>query len=439
VPISGDSGSETTQKTDEIATERKSILDTLREEGYFTTSAPREEIATFREPEPITTTAEPTTKRPRRRKLKIRPASVNEIQLIGLDDLIANDLPSQVKHAVKKKLFEPLFNTNSFKVKKNSRVNTGEDNEVDVNERPRTLAHKFRNKVNFKSDGIARKEVVDKDGTVRGSYSYKDPSGKLITVKYTAGKDGFKLDRNPGGKAQGKRKGLRRLKVQVKRPRAKPSNRADTKAWIDSLFARTASPPRSTTITTTTTTTPPPPPPTEATTPLPPPPPAAPRRRERVHQRQQQSFSPQQQNFGRQQQQQFAPQQQQTRFQNFPEQPRSQSSFSRAQQRFQEQPRSQPRFQEEPRSQQQFRGQPRVQNPQRQNFQLEQFSEFNSIFHNQRFQKPQQQQQQQQQFGNFENFAPSQFLQQRLSRFSQQSAPQQKQKSQFSNFQTGFQ
>ncbi|XP_059485178.1 uncharacterized protein LOC132202345 [Neocloeon triangulifer] len=43
-------------------------------------------------------------------------------------------------------------------------------------------------------DGQQRSESTDGQGNVRGEYSYVDPNGKTITVKYTAGKDGFKVE-----------------------------------------------------------------------------------------------------------------------------------------------------------------------------------------------------------------------------------------------------
>ncbi|RZF32546.1 hypothetical protein LSTR_LSTR016860, partial [Laodelphax striatellus] len=41
------------------------------------------------------------------------------------------------------------------------------------------------------NDGHQRTESVDANGNVLGEYSYVDPNGKTITVKYSAGKDGF--------------------------------------------------------------------------------------------------------------------------------------------------------------------------------------------------------------------------------------------------------
>lgn len=42
-------------------------------------------------------------------------------------------------------------------------------------------------------DGNERSETLDNEGNVRGQYSYNDPHGKRIKVKYTAGKKGFQV------------------------------------------------------------------------------------------------------------------------------------------------------------------------------------------------------------------------------------------------------
>lgn len=42
-------------------------------------------------------------------------------------------------------------------------------------------------------NGLAQGEAIAPDGTRTGGYSYIDPNGKKITVKYTAGKDGFRI------------------------------------------------------------------------------------------------------------------------------------------------------------------------------------------------------------------------------------------------------
>jgi hypothetical protein len=43
-------------------------------------------------------------------------------------------------------------------------------------------------------DGIEFKEETDIDGNRKGQYSYYDPTGKLTTVHYTAGKNGFQVE-----------------------------------------------------------------------------------------------------------------------------------------------------------------------------------------------------------------------------------------------------
>ncbi|CAB3387357.1 Hypothetical predicted protein [Cloeon dipterum] len=47
---------------------------------------------------------------------------------------------------------------------------------------------------NRPEDGLKRIKVTDGQGDVRGEYSYVDPNGKTSNVKYTAGKDGFKVE-----------------------------------------------------------------------------------------------------------------------------------------------------------------------------------------------------------------------------------------------------
>lgn len=46
----------------------------------------------------------------------------------------------------------------------------------------------------FSADnGLQQGEVINPDGSRTGSYSYVDPNGKTITLRYTAGKDGFRV------------------------------------------------------------------------------------------------------------------------------------------------------------------------------------------------------------------------------------------------------
>lgn len=42
-------------------------------------------------------------------------------------------------------------------------------------------------------DGHYRSENIDQEGNVKGQYSYVDPNGKTVTVKYSAGKNGFQV------------------------------------------------------------------------------------------------------------------------------------------------------------------------------------------------------------------------------------------------------
>jgi len=50
-----------------------------------------------------------------------------------------------------------------------------------------------RTELDFEADGLTRKETVDEDGNIVGSYSYKDPNGDLVVVRYVAGKDGYRV------------------------------------------------------------------------------------------------------------------------------------------------------------------------------------------------------------------------------------------------------
>lgn len=42
-------------------------------------------------------------------------------------------------------------------------------------------------------NGIKQGETINADGTRTGAYSYVDPDGETVAVKYSAGKDGFKI------------------------------------------------------------------------------------------------------------------------------------------------------------------------------------------------------------------------------------------------------
>ena len=66
----------------------------------------------------------------------------------------------------------------------------------------------------------------------KGSYSYTDANGELVEVKYTAGKDGFKV--------------LNEKKPE--QPRASSSNKQSNLDWIQSIKARTTRRPPTTTI-----------------------------------------------------------------------------------------------------------------------------------------------------------------------------------------------
>lgn len=46
---------------------------------------------------------------------------------------------------------------------------------------------------NYKTDGSERHEELEADGTIKGHYSYVDPTGKKVRVSYSAGKNGFQV------------------------------------------------------------------------------------------------------------------------------------------------------------------------------------------------------------------------------------------------------
>ncbi|XP_056648489.1 endocuticle structural glycoprotein SgAbd-8-like [Diorhabda sublineata] len=65
---------------------------------------------------------------------------------------------------------------------------------------PQILSHKqaLNHDGNFKyvftsDNGLAQGESISPDGSRNGGYSYIDPNGKKISVKYTAGKEGFRI------------------------------------------------------------------------------------------------------------------------------------------------------------------------------------------------------------------------------------------------------
>ncbi|KAL1115965.1 hypothetical protein AAG570_005460 [Ranatra chinensis] len=50
-------------------------------------------------------------------------------------------------------------------------------------------------------NGLKQGETIRPDGTRQGGYSYVDPDGNTHTIKYIAGKDGFKILENNAPKA----------------------------------------------------------------------------------------------------------------------------------------------------------------------------------------------------------------------------------------------
>lgn len=47
---------------------------------------------------------------------------------------------------------------------------------------------------NYNAGDHSRQEVVDQNGNIRGQYSYIDPTGKNVLVRYTAGLNGFQVE-----------------------------------------------------------------------------------------------------------------------------------------------------------------------------------------------------------------------------------------------------
>ncbi|XP_044756950.1 endocuticle structural glycoprotein SgAbd-8-like [Coccinella septempunctata] len=65
---------------------------------------------------------------------------------------------------------------------------------------PQILSHKqaLNHDGNFKylftsDNGLAQGETISPDGSRSGGYAYTDPTGRKISVKYTAGKEGFRI------------------------------------------------------------------------------------------------------------------------------------------------------------------------------------------------------------------------------------------------------
>ncbi|GLV43610.1 hypothetical protein CBL_07063 [Carabus blaptoides fortunei] len=55
---------------------------------------------------------------------------------------------------------------------------------------------------NYQTKDQSRREIVDDKGNIQGQYSYVDPSGSTINVKYLAGNDGFKILNEPNNQQQ---------------------------------------------------------------------------------------------------------------------------------------------------------------------------------------------------------------------------------------------
>merc|ERR1712212_600562 len=98
------------------------------------------------------------------------------------------------------------------------------EEEQEVKDYDTEIALRLRQDVDFSHEGGSRKESLDDDGDIQGSYSYTDANGELVEVKYTAGKDGFRI--------------LNENKPEL--PRATSSSKKKSNAdWIQSIKART--------------------------------------------------------------------------------------------------------------------------------------------------------------------------------------------------------
>lgn len=98
---------------------------------------------------------------------------------------------------------------------------------------PQIISHKQaqNHDGNFKyafaaENGLSQGEYIAADGSRNGGYTYVDPSGKKISVKYTAGKEGFRIiegdhiPRAPPQAAQAPHPGYAQPQVAYQQPRA---------------------------------------------------------------------------------------------------------------------------------------------------------------------------------------------------------------------------
>merc|ERR1712038_691874 len=161
------------------------------------------------------------------------PSDLQEIDLIEVEEVSSSDDD------------ENLF----FNVKVSSEGEAEFDNTLtDTEEAP---AEKFRQELDFEHDGVARKEVILDDGSIRGMYSYRDPHGELVVVHYIAGENGFQIINSEDNKEQSRSPAA--APAPVAAPPAPAFKPLIPRLDPAEIFARTASPRRRSTTTTTTT------------------------------------------------------------------------------------------------------------------------------------------------------------------------------------------
>lgn len=111
----------------------------------------------------------------------------------------------------------------------------------------------IRPKVDYEADSHSRQETVDEDENIVGSYTYNDPNGDLVLVRYVAGKDGYRV--------------LDDSANDIPNDTTETPPEISNDDWIQDIRRRTTR--RTTTTTTSTTTTKATTPPTSTVTPSP--------------------------------------------------------------------------------------------------------------------------------------------------------------------------
>lgn len=76
----------------------------------------------------------------------------------------------------------------------NYHQNSYQSPKVNILSHKQALGHDGSFNYAFNADnGIQQGESISPDGSRQGSYSYVDPNGKTVSLKYIAGKDGFRV------------------------------------------------------------------------------------------------------------------------------------------------------------------------------------------------------------------------------------------------------